>query len=283
MKNTKIFMFFFFLVFAFAFAAPGFFLFSEVNDHFKKEDIKNTGTEITAKITKTTSNTTVNGKSLYSVHYEFVVDGVTYKGQTDDRYYYNELVNKFKNKKILVKYDSNFNSVEADYKFSGGIIVGITSVFIIADLGFWITEIVFIVQFIKGGIISMKGKKYEATFVSIIPGVVLNGTPLYKISYIWKDDEGVTHDGTSATDYTLNEASIFENAKTFNILGWKNNSRIIDKPSKLTKLMVTEPKDVTIDSYYQCEYCGSIFQKSESRCHSCGAPIKKINNKKANN
>ena len=64
--------------------------------------------------------------------------------------------------------------------------------------------------------------------------------------------------------------------KEFNISACGNISKILDKPSKLIKrnLNNTEP-EAKIEDYYECPYCGSIFNYGASRCYSCGAPVRK--------
>lgn len=277
MKNTKVFMFFFFLIFAVAFSFPAILMIPEIADGFNNKSIVKNGTETTATPVDYHSNMSVNDERIYYIEYEFEVDGVKHTGKTSTCYYLRQAQTIMKNGYIVIKYDKNFNSCEADYKMSESnrmTIVGCV-VFTLADIGFWITEIVFIVQFVKFGIVSIKGKKYDAMFISINPSVVVNGTPLYKVAYTWTDADGEIHDNESG-DYTFNEASVYENVKIFQILAFGNSSKIIDKPSRLIKrdLNNTEP-EVSIDSYYECPYCGSIFNSDDvSRCHSCGAPVK---------
>ncbi len=277
MKNSKVFMFFFFLVFAIAFSMPAFFMIPQISEHFKYENIMKNGTQIEATVLGAYSNIKVNDEKIYYIEYSFKVDGNTYYGKTSSRYRIYQAQSILKKEKIQVKYDKKFNSCEADYKIDSSsymLIVG-CSIFTLADLGFWITEIVFIVQFVKYIIVSIKGKKYVAQFISINPSVIVNGTPLYKIAYSWIDEDGEVHDDEKG-DYTFNEASTYEMVKEFNISACGNISKILDKPSKLIKrnLNNTEP-EAKIEDYYECPYCGSIFNYGASRCYSCGAPVRK--------
>lgn len=283
MKNTKVFMFFFFLVFAFAFSMPAFFMMPEIVENFKYGSIAKNGTEVYATPVDYHSDMAINEERIYYIEYEFEVDGVKHIGRTSTRYYLRQAQTIMKYDRIKIKYDKNFNSCEANYTMSQStymLIVG-CSVFTLADIGFWITEIVFIVQFVKFGIVSLKGKKYDAIFISINPSVIVNGTPMYKISYSWIDDEGEIHDDESG-EFTFNEASVYESVGTFQILAYGNSSRIIDKPSKLIKrdLNNTEP-ETKIEDFYECPYCGSIFKGAVTRCHSCGAPVKVKKTKKS--
>ena len=282
MKNTKVFLFFFFLLFAVAFAIPGNMFFTEVNSAIMRDSIVKNGTEIEATVISKSSNITVNDEPIYAIKYKFEVDGQTHIGKTSTNYTSIEASKIYNRGTILIKYDKNFNSVEANYKFAGyaSSTLIMFGIFALVDLAFWITEIVFVIQFIIGGLVSILGKKTTATFVSILPSCTYNGTPLYRVSYYWTAPNGEIFDGKSDKEYTLAEASVFEKAENFDILAWRDKSKVLNSPNKIMhKLnMEHQPKQVAqqiaIEEYVECEYCKSMLSSNVTRCPACGAPRK---------
>ena len=277
MKNTKVFLFFFFLAFAICFAMPAVFLVEPLLEIPEKNAILESGVEIAAVVVPGSerSNIEVNGVAYYSVEYKFVVDNAEHFGKTTQRYTYNEASRL---NILTIKYNPDtFKSVQVDYDFktdaevkTSFIILAICGVF---DLIFWIIEIVLIIQFIKLGIVALKGKSYTAKFIAIKPGVIYNGTPMYSIAYTWMNDSGETLEGKSGDDYTLNEAHAFELAQEFKIMAYGNISKIASKPSKMIFKQAKE-ENVSVENYYVCPYCNSMLPTSTTKCTSCGAPRK---------
>ncbi len=277
MKNAKVFLFLFFLVFAVAFAMPVFFMISPILEIPEKNDILENGVTITAEVVDGTqsSSITVNDVAYYSVQYEFIVDGTPHYGKTTQRYTRSEVNNlKF----VTIKYNpETFKSVEVDYQAKTDPEIK-TSIMLIAicgvlDIIFWIVEIVLIIQFIKLGIVALKGKEYTAKFIAIKPGVVYNGTPMYSIAYSWVDVIGEVLEGESGDDYTLNEAHAFELAGQFKIMAYGNISKITSKPSKMLFKQAKE-ENVSVENYYVCPYCNSMLPADATKCTACGAPRK---------
>lgn len=284
MKNT-ISKFLFFLIFAVAFAVPAFFVVPTIQNHFKWQAIAKHGTEINATPVSYHSNVTINDEEIYYITYEYTINGQTYTGKTDSRYKLYQAQRIINSKQIHIKYNKNFESCEADYTISSSsqILIIALSVFLLADLVFWIIEIRFVVKFVGYAVVSIKGKEYEAQFVTLTPGMCVNSVQYYHVSYSWKDDNGQIRNGIFG-DYTFSEASMFESIKTFRISAYKSVSKIIDKPSELMFRVNDNLQDTTQKpeteheaklDYFECLYCGSVFTKPLTKCSSCGAPIKK--------
>lgn len=277
MKNAKIFLFLFFLVFAVVFAMPMFFMITPILEIPEKKEILENGVTITADVVDGTQNSgiTVNDVEYYSVQYQFVVNDTYYYGKTTQRYTRAE-ANNLKN--VTIKYNpETFKSVEIDYDAKTDPEIQTTLILIIIcgvfDIIFWIIEVVLIIQFIKLGIVSIKGKEYTAKFVAIKPGVVYNGTPMYRVAYSWVDVIGEVKEGESGDDYTLNEAHAFELAQEFKILAYGNISKISSKPSRMI-FKKAKKENVTEENYYICPYCNSMLPSNTTKCTSCGAPRK---------
>lgn len=275
MKNTKVFLFFFFLMFAVAFAIPPFLMIGDILDISKNNEIVENGILVEATVVPGSerSNLTVNDVSYYSVQYEFIVNGETYADRTDSNY---TLLEVRKLKTIKIKYDPNtLESVPADFSWWKSQDVRTSLIFVVvfglADVAFWITELVFIFKFIKRGVLAFKGKTYTAQFVAIKPGVIYNGTPLYSICYSWQDENGELRDGQSDSDYTMTEAHAFELAGEFKISAYNGMSKIISKPSRLVFKQAKE-ENVQVEDYYECPYCKAYLTKNTTKCPSCGAP-----------
>lgn len=281
MNKFKYFFIAFFLIFAIGFGIPSFFLFSSLNNHFNNKKIVNNGTICEATPMDFSSNITVNNVKYYSITYSFEVDGSFYAGQTSTQYTIANVQNIFKNNKLEIRYDKNFDSIESDYTFSKGAKqeVIFSSIFAIVDLGFWIVVIVLVVKEIISLCTTKFGKKIEATFGSIKPGFAINGYPYYKISYFWTDSKGNFREDCSGSNYTLDEAKLFESAKTFQILSWKKSSKIFSKPNQLKYKQEKPQTEVIEEQFITCEYCGANYPNNVIKCSNCGAPRKRVNKK----
>ncbi|MBR2468045.1 MAG: hypothetical protein IKB42_03300 [Clostridia bacterium] len=277
MLKSKLSFLVFMLIFAISFAIPSIFLVSTIQSVATAQEIVKNGTITTATPVNKYSNLTVNDVKYYYITYTFEVDGVTYEGETSPRYTESQAYSVFKSGNgITIAYDKDFNSIEANYTITEATKVEIImlSIFALVDLGFWITVIVFVVKIIKHGLLNLLGKKEEATFVAIKPGIVVNNVPKYRINYCWRNDLGEVCEDTTDSDYTLSQARAFEIAGKFDILYYKKMSRITSKPNKLF-FQQAEEEHLTVDDVVVCNYCQSVFKSDLGRCSSCGAPLTK--------
>lgn len=280
MKNFKLTLFLFFLVFAVSFAIVPLIFVGEIQETFEKQAILETGVSATATVVVDSqkSNIEINGVKYYSVDYQFYDNaGKVHFGTTSQSYAYYE-VNELTT--LEIKYDPNtFNSVLADYTIEADEEIKTAGIFMlvfgVVDVIFWIVEIVFVVQFIKLGIVSIKGKQYTAKFITIKSGAIYNNVHMYKVVYAWTNEYGEVCEGSSGDDYTLTEAHAFELAGELKILGYRNLSKIISKPSKLI-VKQAKAEQVTSENYYVCPYCSSMLQSNATKCPSCGAPRRQI-------
>ena len=85
--------------------------------HLKNEDIVNNGTQTTATVTDFYTRSSVNDVPYYYVEYEFTdEEGNKHIGQTSSDYTVQQVEELIKNG-LLICYDSEYNSIQADYKF----------------------------------------------------------------------------------------------------------------------------------------------------------------------
>lgn len=283
MIKNKLPVFIFILIFAIAFAVPSIFFISSLNKTLSAKEIVKNGTQTQATPYNHISNLTVNNVKYYYIQYTYTVDDTLYYGETSERYTESECYKIFNTGHLDIVYDDEFNSIEANFEVTQPIKMELImmSIFAIFDLAFWITLIVFIIQAIRYGILNILGKKVEATFISIKPGIIVNNIPMYKICYCWRNDVGDTCEGTSDASYTINQARAFEISGKFDILYYKTLSRIVSKPNKLF-FQQAEQEHLTDQDYTTCEYCNSIYKSILDRCSSCGAPKTKKKNTKKN-
>lgn len=280
MIKNKLPLLIFILIFAISFSIPSIFLFSSISDHKTAQEIVKTGTKTNATPTDYGTNLTINDIPYYYITYEFKVDGVTYFGKTSPKYKSNEYYYVFKQGYIEIAYNENFESIESDYTLTSAlktefIMLGI---FGVVDLCFWIAVIVFIVKIIKNGILNLLGKRAEATFISMKPGIIVNNVPMYRVSYCWRNNLGEICEGITDSDYTLTQARAFEIAGKFDILYHKTISKIVSKPNKLF-FQQAENEHLVETDYFVCDYCGSMSKTTSLRCSSCGAPQKNTSKK----
>lgn len=274
MKHSRLFTLISLLAFAIIFSIPSFFLINAVNNHNKSKQIVETGTTTTALPVNYGTNLTINDTPYYYIEYEFIVAGTTHTGKTSSKFVEYEYYDYFKDGKILIKYNENFESIEADYKLTSPLKSEIImlSIFAIVDFGLWTVIIVFVVKVFKYGLLNFIGKPTDAIFVAIKQGATINNVPTYKVIYIWYNDIGQICEGESLKNYTISQAKAFEMCKTFKILTYKNLSRIISKPERSILLQVKQENPNPSD-FIICDYCKSVENKHNSKCSTCGAPM----------
>ncbi|MBE7075004.1 MAG: zinc ribbon domain-containing protein [Clostridiales bacterium] len=264
-----------FVIIALFFLAPALAMVGSLKQHFTYKNILQNGQEAIATIIdgSMTSTITVNKVEYYSIGYIFYDEqGNQHSGRTSENYNYYDIKQIENNGVITIKYMSNtFESVEANYSLGPALKVPIIlcAVFFVVDLLLWGVVISNIVKIIKAKGIYKNGTEYTATFVSISSNLTVNGTPMYKVAYFWRDDNGQIIDGISGHDYTFYEANAFEQAGSFKIKAIGEQSVIVTKPSKL--LANNNTQIVSENSYYRCEYCNTLYNKDKTKCPSCGA------------
>lgn len=140
---------------------------------------------------------------------------------------------------------------------------------LVIDLVFWIIAIGSIVRSINEKNVEKYGKEYDAIFVSFYSNVTVNGVKMCYIIYTYKNEYGEIKECKSPSNYTYQEAMMFEMAETFKIKVYKNRSVIVSKPFELAHKK--ENKNVTKLNKSVCKYCGHVYGAEHNKCPSCGA------------
>lgn len=121
--------------------------------------------------------------------------------------------------------------------------------------------------------IEKSGITYTASFVSYYSNTKHNGVEKYSITYTWQDRNNVTHTNTTKQCYSKQEADLVKNAKTFEIKAIENKSIILDLYNSINKKL-KENTNKNKKNTITCIYCSTVFNKTQTRCPSCGAPSK---------
>ena len=120
---------------------------------------------------------------------------------------------------------------------------------------------------------NFSGKEYMAEVTRITSTGSEKPNPMhrYHIEYKWTDEEENEKEGQSDYIYTYVEALAMKEEKYIKIKAGSGKSIILSKPNpKLLTGHTAEYKEI-----FECKYCGNVFEKSERKCPSCGADIKK--------
>lgn len=146
-------------------------------------------------------------------------------------------------------------------------------VFVMIEILFVVALISIIIKHFKEKRVAKIGKEYMATFVSFDSNVTVNGVPKYRMHYTWQDEYGNVKTDKTGSDYVIQEVQIFETVKNFKIKSDGEVSIIMDDPAKiLHKLKKTHGQKTNT---VKCSYCGTVFDDTNDRCSSCGAPKNK--------
>lgn len=268
----------FMIAFAIFFFIPPMLLVGQVGNHFKYQNILTNGIEAEATVLPNTeaSNVKINDIPYYSFEFSFVdQNGDIHIGRTSASFTISEVGMYEKIGTITIKYNpKTFDAIESSYSFSNSegvqALVIIAVVFGVVDSIFWGVVIFIIIRSVKRKKIKEEGKECTADFLEFSTNTRVNGKSMYKISYIWTDEEGNTHNGTSPSDYYYNEALAFEAAGTFKIKVKDGDSVVISTPQELIRSL-KKSENAKQNSKSKCQYCGSVYNVKESRCPSCGA------------
>ena len=268
----------FIIIFAIIFLIPPLATVGQIGNHFKYQNILTNGIETEAIVLPDTEacNVEVNDIPYYSFEFSFVdQNGNTHFGRTSASFTISEVGMYERIGTITIKYNpKTFDAIESSYNFSNSegtqTLVIIAVVFGIVDFIFWGVVIFLIKKSVKRKKIKEEGKEYTADFLEFSTNTMVNGRSMYKISYIWTDEEGNTHNGNSPSDYYYNEALAFEAAGTFKIKAKDGDSVVISTPQELIKSL-KKSENSKQNGKSKCQYCGSVYNGKETRCPSCGA------------
>lgn len=288
MRNSK----FFVLIFAIVFSIPLVIEVFTLINHIKNVNIIKTGTEITATVDGYRLDNTSNDVSYFRITYSYEVDGVTHTGQTSANYMLYEAQRIQNDGSIQIKYDKNFNSIEADYSTAPSPVLFILPIFGLTGIGFFVLFISMIVHDARNNAIKNHGTKTTATFETAGSRYRVNGMPYYYITYSYTSTNGEQKSATTNQIYTYDQANYLEQLHNFEIMEYKNKTAITEELSPYKRKQIMEekhesapteqtfidnktttssPEHAVEETYKRCQYCGNVEQKSVKRCSNCGS------------
>lgn len=165
------------------------------------------------------------------------------------------------------------NAGTGNYKgslFGGFAVLG---VFLIVDIIFWVSSIRLIIRKHKDKQAIESGVVCEATYVSHKLTVTVNGVGIYEVVYKC-NNKGITKEYKSV-GYSYSEAIALQEMKTFKAKVSGAHGVIIEdlqnieNKNEIEYLLegLTKNKQEKI----KCEYCGSLYENSLSKCPNCGS------------
>ena len=132
------------ILFAVIFSIPLVIWFFSLGSFIKCKNIARYGIEATAEVVSYSSYLEVNGQKVYFVNYIFIDDnGNEHTGKSSSRFDYFEVKDMTT---INIKYDKDFNSIEADFKFTNQYEIIFLPIIGMVGVGFLISLIVEIVN-----------------------------------------------------------------------------------------------------------------------------------------
>jgi len=287
------------------------------SNHLQKMDIINNGIETMAYVEDGYSNTRINGVYYYYLNYIFTDEnGVEHYGRTSAKYreaeanyYVNEV------EYIKIKYNSKFESIEADYNGGKGVTIAF---FIVIGVDALLVALI-VVSSIKAQKLRKIGKigtLTTATLVDARTNLSVNGVPKYFMIYNYKDENGNLKTGKTGSSYYYNEIAYFRAKQIFDIRYQGDKSVVVEKayskelgrpslnideefnfddhndlPSTREQeghIEIDIRNDIGgLDEYEQigharleeketlCEHCAANIPAGARKCPNCGAKVQK--------
>ena len=247
MKRKHVYLILFFMAAIFI-AIPAIGFGGDIINIIKCNKVASSGIMTEAEILNNSyeSSLTVNGTPYYSIKFRFMDEnGEYHTGKTSSCFTINQ-INLLENSGIIkIKYDpKTYLAVESNFRLTSpgnSFTILFFSIFTAVGGSLFIVLVVIIMLDKKKKIITRKGEEREADFMYAATNVTVNGIPKYYIAYSWQDDYGIINKCKSPSDYTYDEACIFEEAKRFRIKVYKKKSIIFTQPSDL--LMIVDEKE----------------------------------------
>lgn len=261
-----------FLVMALFFMIPTIILFVMLGNHFSRKIIVLNGTQTEAEVVSYSSNVTENDVKLYKLKFLFYDEqGNQHFGETSSKYLYEEVVDI---QTVIIKYNSNFKAVEADYKLNGVniILFIILGIFTLADVLLWITFGKDVHQIKLGKVLLVSG--YDAV-AECLPmetiNLTINGVPYYRIKYKYTDHYGVEHITKSREFYTYPQMMYLSTKGTIDIKEDGKHSVIAEDVKNVSLANLQQVDTPKKKAKKQCMYCGSVFDEDCNFCSKCGS------------
>lgn len=173
---------------------------------------------------------------------------------------------------IAVKYDSKGRSILAEnystnFFQNAGFIFLIEIIFIVI----WVVMAVGLIISIINKIRHQKLLDGEGTVVEgFYLGTTYGENEKRGINYSWTDEKGRTHECSTGNIYDENTALAISKLPSLSIRHIKKISILVVDNQSGTAPKIAAAKVGKV----VCEYCGSTFDDSESKCPNCGAKIK---------
>ena len=264
------------LLFGIAFGIPLIIWIVLLGSFIKSTVIVRTGKPATADVIAYGSNLTRNDVKMYYVDYTFLDDnGIEHSGRSSSKYTYNQVQSMTT---IEIKYDKNFNSIEADFKYDEQFELFILPIFGMISIGFLISLIVEIVNDKRDKYLLQYGFDGEARFVDSKSNVTINGVPYHRVWIEYNDNNNQYHQAKLKKMLRVEQVNFLRGLKTFKIK-YKNNSVVLNEKFDYSSLKKTDDKKIDHAQPLEekkCEYCGSVYDVSEKKCPNCGSRIYEV-------
>lgn len=236
----------------------------------KNVNIAKYGTETTATVVSYSSNVEVNGQKIYKVEYEFEdTNGVKHTGCSSARYTYSTARSM---ETLKIKYNKNFESIEADFKYTYQVELWFLPIFFVIGASFlvaFIAEIIYKKQMKR---VLQFGTETEGRFVETYSNITVNNIKMYKIVYEYNDEYDDVVTRKTKSDYTYEQAMFYQSLGKFKIKYLKGKSAIVESYSAKFANELKNRQSVPLNlRKKQCLYCDSVVDYNENKCSNCGS------------
>lgn len=230
---------------------------SQYFEHLDNKKIAETGTEVEAEVTGGRSNLSVNGTAYYYLTFRYtdLESGTLRNGTTSTRYTKAQGEAIWANGKIKIKYDKNYNTIEADYvktpmtnasKIVFFVTISVEGVLLLLLIGN-------IVKSVKVKQLAKTGTEATGTFINYHSNVTVNGVPKYYVTFSYTNNKGEQKTGRTETKYSYRDVEYFKNISTFPVRYNAKLAVIAEKPyarylTEVDKNFETKPADFSHDN-----------------------------------
>ncbi|MCQ2564367.1 MAG: hypothetical protein MJ152_00660 [Clostridia bacterium] len=256
------------LIFAIVFTIPlVVWAFLMVN-FIKDTNLVRTGKEATATVTTFASDVMINDVPMFKLYYVFTDDqGMEHEGVTSAAYTQYQAEHTHT---LQIKYNSKFESIQADYKCTNTILLWVLPIFGVVGIGFWVA----LILEIKGDGTSKQviklGTPKKATFLYANSKMMVNDVPYFYIQFEYTDEQGNKKQQRTQCKYSYEEQAFFQQLGEFDIKEYHGHVAVNQKIdiAELNKKLKRQEAGIM---YKTCNYCGSTISVADKKCPNCGS------------
>ncbi|MCQ2556301.1 MAG: hypothetical protein MJ149_03115 [Clostridia bacterium] len=234
----------------------------------KNTNLVRTGKEATATVTNYASDIIINDVPMFKLYYVFTDEqGVEHEGVTSSAYTEYEAGRIHT---LQIKYNSKFESIQADYKFTNTVLLWVLPIFGVAGIGFWIA---LIMEISSDGIakkVIKFGTPKKATFLYSNSKMMVNDVPYFYIQFEYTDDKGNKKQHRTLCKYSYEEQAFFQQLGEFDIKEYHGHVAVNQKID-IAELNKKLKRQETGIMYKTCNYCGSTISVADKKCPNCGS------------